>query len=896
MLKKHITPLERLEEMIMKWMGLNEIREQYLSFFERKEHLRMASAPLVPQGDKSLLLINSGMAPLKPYFTGQVVPPSRRVTTCQKCIRTPDIERVGKTARHGTFFEMLGNFSFGDYFKREATAWAWEFCTEVMELPVERLYISIYLEDDEAYDIWTKEVGVAPDHMVRLGKEDNFWEIGTGPCGPCSEIYFDRGPEWGCGKDDCAVGCDCDRFIEFWNLVFTQFDSDGAGNYALLDRPNIDTGMGLERMACIMQDVANLFEVDTMVAITNMASELIGVKYGEGERSDTSLRVITDHIRSTTMMVSDGVTPSNEGRGYVMRRLLRRAARHGKMLGCSKPFLFELVDTVVDNYGQAYPNLAEKRDFIKKVIRLEEERFIETIDAGLDILNNLIKEHRDEGALPGDELFRLYDTFGFPLDLTREILEEQGIPMDEGRFHELMEEQRKRARDARASMADIGWSEDVLDQLSKDITTEFGGYDLDHVEAKVLALVANSAVVQTLHEGDEGCIVITDRTVFYPEGGGQIGDTGSITAGDFSAEVLDTHRTPDGKILHFVRVERGSLPVGAKAELRIDKERRMSITRNHTATHLLNMALRQVLGDHITQAGSLVEPNRTRFDFTHFEAVTPEQLREVEQRVNAAILAGIETEISQMSMELASEKGAIADFGEKYGDIVRVVEIPGCTVDLCGGCHLKNTAEAGLFKIISEGGISAGVRRIEAVTGTGLLRLLELKDDLIATAAAALRAKPAELLGRARSFVKEHRELQHSLDQMRIRLVNLMLREVLAGAEEVEGVTVVVANLPELSVDELRTMGDRLKEQGENVVAVLVSGEEGKLNLFATATKAAVAKGAHAGNLVKELADLTDGRGGGKPDSAQGGGKSRAKLEGALVKVKETLKGQLAGK
>ena len=528
MLKKHITPLERLEEMIMKWMGLNEIREQYLSFFERKEHLRMASAPLVPQGDKSLLLINSGMAPLKPYFTGQVVPPSRRVTTCQKCIRTPDIERVGKTARHGTFFEMLGNFSFGDYFKREATAWAWEFCTEVMELPVERLYISIYLEDDEAYDIWTKEVGVAPDHMVRLGKEDNFWEIGTGPCGPCSEIYFDRGPEWGCGKDDCAVGCDCDRFIEFWNLVFTQFDSDGAGNYALLDRPNIDTGMGLERMACIMQDVANLFEVDTMVAITNMASELIGVKYGEGERSDTSLRVITDHIRSTTMMVSDGVTPSNEGRGYVMRRLLRRAARHGKMLGCSKPFLFELVDTVVDNYGQAYPNLAEKRDFIKKVIRLEEERFIETIDAGLDILNNLIKEHRDEGALPGDELFRLYDTFGFPLDLTREILEEQGIPMDEGRFHELMEEQRKRARDARASMADIGWSEDVLDQLSKDITTEFGGYDLDHVEAKVLALVANSAVVQTLHEGDEGCIVITDRTVFYPEGGGQIGDTGSI--------------------------------------------------------------------------------------------------------------------------------------------------------------------------------------------------------------------------------------------------------------------------------------------------------------------------------------------------------------------------------
>ncbi|MBQ6000553.1 MAG: alanine--tRNA ligase [Clostridia bacterium] len=877
----------------MQWMSLNEIREKFLSFFESKGHLRLPSASLIPQDDKSLLIINSGMAPLKPYFTGKITPPRRRVTTCQKCIRTPDIERVGKTARHGTYFEMLGNFSFGDYFKHEATAWAWEFCTKVLELPPERLYISVYENDDEAFDIWTKELGVDPSHMVRLGKEDNFWEIGSGPCGPCSEIYFDRGPEWGCGKPDCAVGCDCDRYIEFWNLVFTQFDGDGNGNYAPLEHPNIDTGMGLERMACIMQNVANLFEVDTVMAITKKVSEIVGVHYRENEKSDVSLRVITDHIRSTTMMLSDGIMPSNEGRGYVLRRLLRRAARHGKLLGYNKAFLYQVVDTVVDCSGEAYPNLIEKREFIKKIIKLEEERFSETVDAGLDILGKLIEEHRKSGVLPGDDAFRLYDTFGFPIDLTREILEEQGMTADEERFEELMTEQRERARAARSAAVEAGWDEGVLDTLPKELTTSFIGYDQKNCEAISRAFVVNGALAESIQEGDHA-IVITDQTVFYPEGGGQVGDVGVMEGEHFKGAVVGTHKLPDGKILHQVAVEEGFLELGDKLSLTIDYARRMDATRNHTATHLLNMALRRVLGDHVTQAGSLVEPGRIRFDFTHFEAMTDEQLAEVESIVNEAIFSATQTNISNMPLAEAKKLGAIADFGEKYGEIVRVVDIPGLTTDLCGGCHLKNTSEAGLFKILSEGGISAGVRRIEAVSGRGLLEFLASKEETIAEAASILKAKPAELVAKARSLMNEQKAAQQTIEQMRGQLAGAALEEVLASGETVEGVLVLASKLKGQGIEEMRSLGDRIKSEHEKVFLLLAGDKDDKLTFFATATKGAVESGAHCGNLIREVAAFTGGKGGGKPDTAQAGGKDTSKVDEALLRAQELMKVQLS--
>ncbi len=877
----------------MQWMSLNEIREKFLSFFESKGHLRLPSASLIPQDDKSLLIINSGMAPLKPYFTGKITPPRRRVTTCQKCIRTPDIERVGKTARHGTYFEMLGNFSFGDYFKHEATAWAWEFCTKVLELPPERLYISVYENDDEAFDIWTKELGVDPSHMVRLGKEDNFWEIGSGPCGPCSEIYFDRGPEWGCGKPDCAVGCDCDRYIEFWNLVFTQFDGDGNGNYAPLEHPNIDTGMGLERMACIMQNVANLFEVDTVMAITKKVSEIVGVHYRENEKSDVSLRVITDHIRSTTMMLSDGIMPSNEGRGYVLRRLLRRAARHGKLLGYNKAFLYQVVDTVVDCSGEAYPNLIEKREFIKKIIKLEEERFSETVDAGLDILGKLIEEHRASGVLPGDDAFRLYDTFGFPIDLTREILEEQGMTADEERFESLMTEQRERARAARSAAVEAGWDEGVLDTLPKELTTDFIGYDRKSCEAVTRAFVVNGALVESIQEGDHA-IVITDQTVFYPEGGGQVGDVGVMEGEHFKGTVVGTHKLPDGKILHQVAVEEGFLELGGKLLLTIDYARRMDATRNHTATHLLNMALRRVLGDHVTQAGSLVEPGRIRFDFTHFEAMTGEQLTEVESIVNEAIFSATQTNISNMPLAEAKKLGAIADFGEKYGEVVRVVDIPGLTTDLCGGCHLKNTSEAGLFKILSEGGISAGVRRIEAVSGRGLLEFLASKEETIAEAASILKAKPAELVAKARSLMNEQKAAQQTIEQMRGQLAGAALEEVLASGETVEGVLVLASKLKGQGIEEMRSLGDRIKSEHEKVFLLLAGNKDDKLTFFATATKGAVECGAHCGNLIREVAAFTGGKGGGKPDTAQAGGKDTSKVDEALLRAQELMKAQLS--
>ncbi len=875
----------------MKWMGVNEIREKYLSFFESKGHLRLASAPLIPKGDKSLLIINSGMAPLKPYFTGEVTPPRKRVTTCQKCIRTPDIERVGKTARHGTYFEMLGNFSFGDYFKHEACAWAWELCTKVLELPPEKLHVTVYLDDDEAYGIWANEVGVAPDHISRLGKADNFWEIGAGPCGPCSEIYYDRGEKYGCGSPTCAPGCDCDRYVEFWNLVFTQFNNDGENNYTDLASKNIDTGMGLERMACIMQGVDNLFETDTIQDITKKASEIVGAKYKENPKTDVSLRVITDHIRSTTMMISDGIMPSNEGRGYVLRRLLRRAARHGKLLGYTKPFLYQIVDTVVDASGEAYPNLIEKREFIKKVMRTEEESFNRTIDAGLEMVRDVMSHYKTGDVVSGDEVFRLSDTFGFPVDLTREILEEQGMTYDDARFTELLKEQQVRSRLDRAAL-DEGWTDAVLSKIEK--ASQFVGYDkFTHLQ-KISFIIKDGEAAESICEGECG-IVVTNETVFYPEGGGEVGDTGTIKGENYELAVTNTTKTADGKILHHVTVLSGMAALGDDGVLAIDLERRKSITRNHTSTHLLNMALRQVLGTHVTQAGSMVDEHRIRFDFTHFEAVSKEQLEEIESIVNAAILSGTESSISYMPLTAAQEKGVVADFGEKYGEIVRVVDIPGLTRDLCGGCHLHNTAEAGLFKIVSEGGISAGVRRIEAVTGYGLLAFIGAKDNVITAAATAMRVKPGELVTRAAGMAAELRDTHHTLSVLKGRIAAVTVESLLSTGKKIGELTLICSVLPDMSMDELKNVGDGLKGRAECVAAVLASEEDGKVNFFATASKPAVEMGVHCGNIIKTVAEAAGGKGGGKPDSAQAGGRDKDKMGHALALVEGILRNQIGG-
>ena len=699
----------------MQWTGLNELREKYLSFFESKGHLRLPSFSLVPQGDKSLLLINSGMAPMKKFFTGEVTPPRKRVTTCQKCIRTPDIERVGKTARHGTYFEMLGNFSFGDYFKNEATAWAWEFCTKVLELPQDRLWVSIYEKDDEAFEIWTKKVGVSADRIVRLGKEDNFWEHGTGPCGPCSEIYFDRGEAYGCGSPTCGVGCDCDRYVEFWNLVFTQFDSDGKGNYAPLDHPNIDTGMGLERLACIMQGVNNLFEVDTVQNIMKHVSRIAGVTYGENERTDVSLRVITDHIRSSVMMICDGVLPSNEGRGYVLRRLLRRAARHGKLLGVERPFLYEVVDTVVHENETAYPDLREKQAYITKVIRTEEENFARTIDGGMKIYQELLAAHKEKGesVFSGADAFKLYDTYGFPIDLTAEMAEEEGMQVDREGFDQMMEEQRVRARKAREALGDLGWA--GIEFGSEMPATEFVGYEQDKTSAKVLAIVVDGELRDEIVAGAEATVVL-DKTTFYAEMGGQVADHGTITGGG-TFQVRDVQKNKGGKFLHVGVLENGVLKVGDSVETAIDTERRKAVRRAHSATHLLDAALKKVLGDHVHQAGSLVEPDRLRFDFTHFEAITPVQLAEIDRIVNDAILEGYQVVTEVLPIEEARKKGAVAVFGEKYSETVRVVEMGDFSMEFCGGTHLDNTAKVGPFRIKSETSIASGVRRIEATVG-----------------------------------------------------------------------------------------------------------------------------------------------------------------------------------
>ncbi len=874
----------------MEKLGLNEIREKYLSFFESKGHLRLPSFPLIPQGDSSLLLINAGMAPLKPYFTGEAEPPRHRVTTCQKCIRTPDIERVGKTSRHGTFFEMLGNFSFGDYFKNEATAWAWEFITKVLEIPEDKLYVSVYEQDQEAYDIWTQKVGVSPDHMVFLGKEDNFWEIGAGPCGPCSEIYFDRGEEHGCHSPDCHVGCDCDRYVEFWNLVFTQFNNDGNGNYTPLAKKNIDTGMGLERMACIMQGVDSLFDVDTVMNITHKVSELTGATYGQSTKTDVSLRVITDHIRSTTMLIGDGVLPSNEGRGYVLRRLLRRAARHGKLLGKEEPFLYLVADTVIKESEAAYPELREKRDYIVRVIKAEEERFDLTIDSGMRILGGMIDDCKSSGrtVLDGADCFKLYDTYGFPIDLTLEILAENGLDADREGFDKLMNEQRERARAATAALGDFGWAAIDLG-LPKNEQTDFTGYEaFENDDAKVLAIVSDGELCSEVREGDEAVIVL-DKTPFYAEMGGQCADVGDIEKDGALFRVTDVHKSKDGKYMHSGAVLKGSFSVDDTVKAEIDADRRRAIMRAHSATHLLDAALKEVLGSHIEQAGSLVTPDTVRFDFTHFAAVTPEEIEKIEELVNKKILDDLAVDIREMPIEEAKKSGAVALFGEKYGDIVRVVSMGDFSKEFCGGTHLANTAKVGLFRIVAEYSVAAGVRRIDAVVG---MKAREYLRDTVAvnkSVAEILKTSPAELVTKVNQNQNEQRELRRALEKLRTKLIQQETNSFLLASKDVKGVKLITAVLEEADSDALRSAGDYLKSKSEDIVAVLASVAAEKISFIAVCGKGAVARGVKAGEIIKNVTKIAGGSGGGKPDVAMGGGKDVIKVDDALAAVDEIV-------
>ena len=867
----------------MKWTSVNDIREKYLSFFESKGHLRHKSFPLVPINDKSILLINAGMTPLKKYFTGEEEPPRHRMTTCQKCIRTPDIDRVGITARHGTYFEMLGNFSFGDYFKKEVIPWAWEFCTKVIELPEERIWVTVYLEDDEAYDIWTKEVGIPEERVVRLGKEDNFWEHGSGPCGPCSELHFDRGAEFGCGKSDCKPGCDCDRYMEFWNLVFTQFDNDGHNNYTRLAKPNIDTGMGLERLACIMQGVNNLFEVDTVQNIMGAIVEKAGVKYGDDPKTDISLRVITDHVRGSTFMVCDGVVPSNEGRGYVLRRLLRRAARHGRMLGIKGAFLADIAAVVArENYSE-YPELTEKLEYISKVISIEESRFADTIDSGLAILNGLIEKAKSEGAdsLPGDEVFRLYDTFGFPIDLTREIAAEAGLSLDEEVFTALMKEQKTRAREARANIS--GWSDASKGLLENFSATEFVGYTENACEAKVLGIIADDNLLESVNEGEFSLIL--DKTVFYGEGGGQVGDSGKITLGDTVITILDTKKT-DGVYIHIAQIENGSVSVGDTVKAEIDADRRSAIRRNHSACHLLQAALREVLGAHVEQAGSYVDEGRLRFDFSHFEAVNAEQLAKVESLVNAHILAGVCVETVETDIESAKKAGAMALFGEKYGKTVRMVKMGDFSTELCGGTHIDNTAKAGLFKIISESSVAAGVRRIEATTGLGVLELLSKKDELITETAKEMKlANSADLAKRASQLQSELRDAKNEIESLEGKIAAAQFTETEKSAIDVNGVSVISSRLDGVSVDSARALCDKVRDKNPASITLLALVNADRLNFVCVCGADAVKRGANAGRIVKEIASICGGGGGGRPDSASAGAKDISKVDDALAAV-----------
>lgn len=882
------------EEHTVKKYGVNELRQMFLDFFESKGHLVMNSFSLVPQNDNSLLLINAGMAPLKPYFTGAEIPPRTRVATCQKCIRTGDIENVGKTARHGTFFEMLGNFSFGDYFKHEAIAWSWEFLTKVVGLDENRLYPSVYEEDDEAFDIWNKEIGVPADRIFRFGKEDNFWEHGAGPCGPCSEIYYDRGEKYGCGKPGCTVGCDCDRYMEVWNNVFTQFENDGEGHYETLKQKNIDTGMGLERLAVVVQDVDSIFDVDTLCALRNKVCEVAGKTYGVHHDDDVSIRLITDHMRSATFLISDGVMPTNEGRGYVLRRLIRRAARHGRLLGIEGPFLEKLSETVIEGSKDGYPELEEKKTFILNVLHNEESQFNKTIDQGLKILADLEAEMKEAGksVLGGSDAFRLYDTYGFPIDLTKEILEEKGYTIDEDGFKEEMEVQRKRARESRAVSNYMGADATVYDEIDRNITTEFDGYDKLEATSKVTVLTTETEIVDSLMEGQKGTIFV-EKTPFYATMGGQEGDTGVITTANGVFRVEDTIKLRGGKYGHVGVMESGMISNGDEVTLKVDEQERKDTCKNHSATHLLQKALKTVLGAHVEQKGSLVNPTRLRFDFAHFQAMTPEEIAETEALVNKEIQAALPVTTRIMGIEEAKKTGAMALFGEKYGDEVRVVSMGDFSVELCGGTHVANTANITLFKIVSEAGVAAGVRRIEALTGNNVIEYYRQMEENLHTIAKTLKTSPAEITEKITHLQKEVKELQSENESLKSKMAQDSLGNVMDQVVEVKGVKVLASAVDGVDMNGLRDLGDQLKEKlGEGVV-VLASAKDGKVSLLAMATQGAMDKGAHAGNLIKAAAAIVGGGGGGRPNMAQAGGKNPDKIPEAIAKVAELVEGQL---
>ena len=874
--------------------GVNQLRKMFLEFFESKGHLALKSFSLVPHNDKSLLLINSGMAPLKPYFTGQEIPPRKRVTTCQKCIRTGDIENVGKTARHGTFFEMLGNFSFGDYFKEEAIQWTWEFLTEVVGLDPDRLYPSVYVDDDEAFEIWNKKMGIPAERIFKFGKEDNFWEHGSGPCGPCSEVYYDRGEKYGCGKPDCTVGCDCDRYMEIWNDVFTQFDNDGNGNYSELEQKNIDTGMGLERLASVVQDVDSIFDVDTIKALRDHVCRLAGAEYGKEYDSDVSIRVITDHIRSVTFMISDGIMPSNEGRGYVLRRLLRRACRHGRLLGIEKGFLPELAETVIAGSKDGYPELEEKKEFILKVISKEEEQFNKTIDQGLGILSDMIEKMEAEGAktLGGEDAFRLYDTYGFPLDLTKEILEEKGMDADEEGFRECMEVQRKKARDAREVTNYMGADVTVYESIDPSITSTFVGYDRLSHESEVTVLTTETEIADALSDGEKGTIFVQE-TPFYATSGGQEADTGYIRTAEGEFRVEDTVKLLGGKIGHVGVMTKGMIKNGDKVTLEVDAKKRALSARNHSATHLLQKALRTVLGTHVEQAGSSVNEDRLRFDFTHFSAMTPEELKKVEDIVNEKITAALPVVVKNMPIEEAKKTGAQALFGEKYGDIVRVVNMGDFSIEFCGGTHVQNTSEITAFKILSETGVAAGVRRIEALTSEGLMKYYEELEEKLKNAAHLLKATPDSLADKITHLMSENKALHSEVESLKSRMAQDAVGDVMDQVKEVKGVKLLAAEVDGVDMNGLRDLGDQLKEKLGDGVVVLASANEGKVSLMATATDGAMKKGAHAGNLVKGIAGCVGGGGGGRPNMAQAGGKNPEGIKDALEKAAEVLEGQI---
>ena len=878
----------------MKPYGLNELREMFLRFFETKGHLRLPSFSLIPQDDASLLLINSGMAPMKPYFKGDKEPPRHRVCTCQKCIRTGDIENIGKTARHGTYFEMLGNFSFGDYFKHEAIAWSWEFLTspDWVGLDPERLYPSVYEKDDEAFNIWRDEIGIPESRITRLGKEDNFWEHGSGPCGPCSEIYFDRGEEYGCGKPDCAPGCDCDRYMEVWNNVFSQFDNDGNGNYSDLIQKNIDTGMGLERLAVVCQGVDSLFDVDTVMNITHKVSEITGAHYGDSHKTDVSLRVITDHIRASVMMISDGILPSNEGRGYVLRRLLRRAARHGKLLGVSEPFLYQVVDMVVHENECQYPELREKQAYITRVIRNEEENFAKTIDAGMHIFSDLLAEHQAKGerVFSGADAFKLYDTYGFPIDLTREMVQEQDMTVDEDAFQDLMEQQRVRARKAREALGDLAWA--GVDLGLDPTPTQFTGYDHTVDQGTILAIVCDGEVCSEIDEGKQGVLVL-DCTPFYAEMGGQVADHGVIETDGALFQVTDVQKDKAGKFLHHGVMHSGHLQVEQTVTARIDTDRRKAIMRAHSATHLLQAALREVLGDHVHQAGSLVEPDHLRFDLTHFSAITPEELERVNEIVGDWILDGMDVTVSEMSMAQAKASGATALFSEKYGDVVRVVNMGGKSVELCGGTHVDNTAKIGPFRITGESSVASGVRRVEAITGKAYLREMEAVNRRMYAAAEVLHAKPADLIAKAKGFTAELKEARQSVERMKEKILHSDVDRFLYASKNIGGIKVITTTRTDLDAGDLRKLGDFLRDKDPDTVAVLATATESKVTFVAVCGKNAVAKGIRAGDLVRAVSAVTGGKGGGKPDSAMGGGSEVLKIDDALAIVDDFVADKL---